>query len=125
MYFENTRQVIIKPTSSRKSHVLLPKDTRVESPERKIYQWFRSTCVYIACREAGMVRSLEEISKSIDTNHIFSGKCFRFLSRRLGIKTPQIDSRPLLSRIANNARVSEKSLRKAAQMMSVIKENSI
>ena len=86
---------------------------------------FVVACVYIACREAGMVRSMEEISKSIDTNHIFSGKCFRFLSRRLGIKTPQIDSRPLLSRIANNAGVSEKSLRKAAQMMSVIKENSI
>ena len=30
-----------------------------------------------------------------------------------------------MSRIANNAGVSEKSLRKAAQMMSVIKENSI
>ena len=29
-----------------------------------------------------------------------------------------------MSRIANNAGVSEKSLRKAAQMMSVIKENS-
>ena len=84
---------------------------------------FIVACVYIACREAGMVRSMEEISKSIDTNHIFSGKCFRFLSRRLGIKTPQIDSRPLLSRIANNARVSEKTLRKAAQMMSVVKEN--
>ena len=70
-----------------------------------------------------MVRSMEEISKSIDTNHIFSGKCFRFLSRRLGIKTPQIDSRPLLSRIVNNARVSEKTLRKAAEMMSVVKEN--
>ena len=86
---------------------------------------FVVACVYIACREAGMVRSMEEISKSIDTDHIFPGKCFRFLSRRLGIKTPQIDSRPLLSRIANNAGVSEKSLRKAAQMMSVIKENSI
>ena len=86
---------------------------------------FVVACVYIACREAGMVRSMEEISKSIDTDYIFPGKCFRFLSRRLGIKTPQIDSRPLLSRIANNAGVSEKSLRKAAQMMSVIKENSI
>ena len=47
------------------------------------------------------------------------------MSRRLRIKTPQIDSRPLLSRITNNAGVSEKTFRKAAQMMSVIKENSI
>jgi transcription initiation factor TFIIB len=52
-----------------------------------------------------MVRSREEISKSIDTDHVFPGKCFRFLSRRLGIKTLHIDSRPLLSRIANNAGV--------------------
>lgn len=86
---------------------------------------FVVACVYIACREAGMVRSMEEISKSIDTDHIFSGKCFRFLSRRLRIKIPQIDSRPLLSRLANNAGVSEKTFRKAAQMMSAVKENSI
>lgn len=86
---------------------------------------FVVACVYIACREAGMVRSVEEISKSIDTDEIFAGKCYRFLSWRLKIKIPQIDSRPLLSRIANNAGVSEKSVRKAAYMMSVIKENSV
>ena len=40
-------------------------------------------------------------------------------------QNPSIDSRPLLSRIANNAGVSEKSVRKAAYMMSVIKENSV
>jgi transcription initiation factor TFIIB len=86
---------------------------------------FVVACVYIACREAGMVRSMEEISKSIDTDHIFPGKCYRFLSRRLKIKTPQIDPRPLLSRIANNAGVSETSLRKAAQMMSVLKDDPV
>ena len=53
------------------------------------------------------------------------GEMLPVFVKTIGIKTPQIDSRPLLSRIANNAGVSEKSLRKAAQMMSVIKENSI
>ena len=86
---------------------------------------FIVACVYIACREAGMVRSMEEISKSIDTDDIFAGKCYRFLSRRLKIKIPQVDSRLLLSRIANNAGISEKSVRKAAHMMSIIKENSV
>jgi len=86
---------------------------------------FVVACVYIACREMGMVRSIQEISKSADTNDVFAGKCYRFLSRRMNIKIPQIDARPLLSRIANNAGISEKSLREAANMMSVIKDDSV
>ena len=46
--------------------------TLLECSEGKIYQRFRCSRVYIACRETGMVRSMEEISKSIDTNQIFS-----------------------------------------------------
>jgi transcription initiation factor TFIIB len=68
---------------------------------------FIVACVYIACRETGIVRSIQEISKSADTNEVFAGKCYRFLSRRMNIKIPQINGRPLLSRIANNAGISE------------------
>jgi len=86
---------------------------------------FVVACVYTACREAGVVRSIEEISKTIDTDKVFAGKCYRLLVRRLRIKLPEIDATSYLSRIANNAGVSEKSLRKAANMMLTIKENPI
>ena len=86
---------------------------------------FVVACVYTACREAGALRSMEEISKEIDTDKVFAGKCYRLLLRRLRIRLPEIDARSHLSRIASNAGVSEKSLRKAADMMAVIKENPV
>jgi len=81
--------------------------------------------VYIACREMGMVRSIQEISKTADTNDVFAGKCYRFLSRRLNIRIPNIDARAFLSRIANNAGISEKSLRKATDMMSAVMNDPV
>jgi len=82
-------------------------------------------CVYIACRESGALRSIDEISDAVDTDRVFAGKCYRLLLRRLRIKLPEIDTRTHLTRIANNAGVSEKSLRKAAEMLSAIKDNPI
>lgn len=82
-------------------------------------------CVYIACRESGALRSLDEISDAVDTDRVFAGKCYRLLLRRLKIRLPEIDTRTHLTRIANNAGVSEKSSRKAAEMLSAIKDNPI
>lgn len=86
---------------------------------------FVVACVYAACREAGVIRSIEEISKAIDTDKVFAGKCYRLLLRRLKIKLPELDATSYLTRIANNAGVSEKSLRRAANMMSIMKENPV
>lgn len=86
---------------------------------------FVVACVYIACREAGIPRTIEEISKAVDTDKVFAGKCYRLLMRRLKIRLPEIDARILLSRIANNGGVSERTLRRAAEMMHVVKENPV
>src|SRR5207249_17624 len=82
-------------------------------------------CVYVACREAGALRSIDEISDAIDTDRVSAGKCYRLLLRRLKIKLPEVDTRPYLTRIANNAGVSEKTMRRAMNMMSIIKENPV
>jgi transcription initiation factor TFIIB len=86
---------------------------------------FVVACLYIACREMNNPRSIEEISRAIDTDRIFAGKCYRFLIKRLKIKLPEIDARFNLSRIASNSGVSEKTLRRAADLMAVIKDNPI
>ena len=86
---------------------------------------FVVTAAYTACREVGVLRSLEEISKAVDSDRVFAGKCYRLMLRRLRIKLPEIDARSHLTRIANNAGISEKTLRKAAEMMTILKDNAV
>ncbi len=81
--------------------------------------------VYISCREANIPRKIEEIAEAANTDGVFAGKCYRLLLRRLKIRLPSIDSASHLSRIASNAGISERTVRKAAEMMSIIKENPI
>ena len=36
-------------------------------------------CIYAACRELGILRTLEEIAKAANTDKVFAGKCYRLL----------------------------------------------
>ena len=40
-------------------------------------------CIYAACRELGILRTLDEISKAANTDKVFAGKCYRLLLRHL------------------------------------------
>ncbi len=86
---------------------------------------FVVACVYASCREMNVPRTIEEISEISDADKIFAGKCYRLLVRKLKVRLPSIDSTSHLARIANNANISEKTLRHAIQMMSEIKDDPI
>jgi transcription initiation factor TFIIB len=86
---------------------------------------FVVACVYVSCREMNVPRTIEEIAKISDTDKIFAGKCYRLLVRKLKVRLPSIDSTSHLGRIANNADISERTLRHAVQMMSQIKDDPI
>jgi transcription initiation factor TFIIB len=86
---------------------------------------FVVACVYVSCREMNVPRTIEEIAEISDTDKIFAGKCYRLLVRRLKIRLPSIDSTSHLARIANNAAISERTLRHAVQMMAKIKDDPI
>jgi transcription initiation factor TFIIB len=86
---------------------------------------FVVACVYVSCREMNVPRTIEEIAEISDADKIFAGKCYRLLVRKLKIRLPSIDSTSHLARIANNAGISEKTLRHAIQMMSIIKDDPI
>ncbi|HEY9399495.1 MAG TPA: TFIIB-type zinc ribbon-containing protein [Nitrososphaeraceae archaeon] len=86
---------------------------------------FVVACVYVSCREMNVPRTIEEIAEISDTDKIFAGKCYRLLVRKLKIRLPSIDSTSHLARIANNAGISEKTLRHAIQMMSIIRDDPI
>lgn len=86
---------------------------------------FVVACVYVSCREMNVPRTIEEIAEISNTDKIFAGKCYRLLVRKLKVRLPSIDSTSHLGRIANNAGISERTLRHAVQMMSQIKDDPI
>ena len=86
---------------------------------------FVVACVYVSCREMNVPRTIEEIAEISNTDKIFAGKCYRLLVRKLKVRLPSIDSTSHLARIANNAGISERTLRHAVQMMSQIKDDPI
>jgi transcription initiation factor TFIIB len=81
--------------------------------------------VYAACRDLAIPRTLEEISVAANTDAIFAGKCYRLLVQNLELQLPVIDSNKYLARIANKAKVSEKTYRTALEMLSTIKSEPI
>jgi transcription initiation factor TFIIB len=81
--------------------------------------------VYAACRELNIPRTLDEIAETANTDSIFAGKCYRLLVRHLKLHLPVIDSNVYLAKIANKAKVSEKTYRRALEMLTTIKENPI
>lgn len=86
---------------------------------------FVVACVYVSCREMNIPRTIEEIAEISNADKIFAGKCYRLLVRRLKIRLPSIDSTSHLARIANNAGISEKTIRHGLHMMSLIKDDPI
>jgi transcription initiation factor TFIIB len=86
---------------------------------------FVVACVYAACRELSVPRTMEEIVQVANADRVFSGKCYRLLLRELKIILPAVDFSSYLSRISNNAKISEKTARRAVEMMCTIKDNPI
>ena len=68
-----------------------------------------------------MPRTLDEIAQTANTDTIFAAKCYRLLVRNLKLHLPAVDSNVYLTKIANRA--SQKSYRRAIEMLSIIKDN--
>ena len=81
--------------------------------------------IYAACRELNVPRTLDEIAQTANTDAIFAAKCYRLLVRNLKLHLPAVDSNIYLTKIANRAHVSQKSYRRAVQMLSIIKKNPV
>jgi transcription initiation factor TFIIB len=83
---------------------------------------FVVACVYVSCREMNVPRTLDEISEIANADNVFAGKCYRLLLRNLKIRLQPIDSTTYLSKIANKGGISKKTLNRAIDIMSQIKE---
>lgn len=86
---------------------------------------FVTASVYTACREMGVPRTLGEIAEVSNGDKVFAGKCYRLLARRLKIRLPSMDPSYSLNRMANKAGISQKTLRRAIGMMTILKDDTI
>jgi transcription initiation factor TFIIB len=81
--------------------------------------------LYIACREMGFPRMLKDITAISNIRHRHIAKAYRLLIMELDLKIPLIDPIKCIIRIANNAKISEKTKRLAIDIMHDIIKSGI
>jgi transcription initiation factor TFIIB len=59
-------------------------------------------CIYLACRQCGVIRSLEDIASSCNITKKEAARNYRFLLRELKPRVPQVDSKNYISKIVSN-----------------------
>jgi transcription initiation factor TFIIB len=84
-----------------------------------------AAAAYIACREMGMSRTLDDIANLNNIKHKELARTFRLLVLELDIKVPMIDPLKCVVKVANKAKLSEKTKRQAMNIMhSIIKSGA-
>jgi len=84
-----------------------------------------AAAVYIACREMGAHRTLDDIAIACNVKRKELTKDFRVLHTRLGLKIPQQDPMKCIAKVASKAKLSEKTRRHAAQIMNKVTREEI
>jgi transcription initiation factor TFIIB len=84
---------------------------------------FIAAALYSACRELNVPRTLNEIADNVNVSRILARKCYNILVEQLNLSRPTIESNVYLTRAANNAGISKKTLLKAIDIWSKIKDH--
>ncbi len=84
-----------------------------------------AAAVYIACREMGAHRTLDDIATACNVKRKELSKDFRVLHTRLDLKIPQQDPMKCIAKVASKAKLSEKTKRHAAQIMNKVTREEI
>ena len=76
-----------------------------------------AAAIYIACREMGAARSLKDIAEITDVRRKVISRSYMVLIQQLEIIMPVIDPVKCIAKVANKAKLSEKSKRMAIDVM--------
>ena len=76
-----------------------------------------AAAVYIACREMGMPRTLNEIAVSSNIHLRILAMDYRLLVKKLDLKIPLVDPIICIAKIANKVNLTEKTKRRAMDIM--------
>jgi transcription initiation factor TFIIB len=84
-----------------------------------------AAAIYIACREMGAQRTLVDVTKIADVKRKDLSRSYRLLIRELDIKVPLADPMKCIIKIANRAKLSEKTRRMAMSTMNELVQKEI
>jgi transcription initiation factor TFIIB len=73
--------------------------------------------IYIVQREMGISGTLNDIIKAVSTKEKDLARAYRILLRELDLKVPMLDPIKCISRVANKANISERTKRRAMDMI--------
>lgn len=79
-----------------------------------------AACIYMACREMEVSRTLRDISEATNVRRNSISACFRIVVNELDMKMPMVDPVKCIVKIANQLDLSEKSRRIAINTMNDI-----
>jgi transcription initiation factor TFIIB len=84
-----------------------------------------AAAVYIACRQMGIPRTLNDIAIKSNVKRKSVAKCYRQLLLGVDLKLPRVDPMKCITTIANKAKVSQKTKHHAIIIMNTVIENEI
>lgn len=84
-----------------------------------------SAAIYIACREMSASRTLKEVIDITNIKRKVISRAYRMLVSELDIKMPLVDPMKCVVKIANKAKLSEKTTRMAMRTMSDLTKKEI
>ena len=97
-----------------------------KSPAKEIGAWKISICnINIACREAGIPKTLKEIAVANNIKRKLVAKAYRVLISELGVKLPTCDPIKCVVKVANKATIDEKTKRQAIEIMDDVTKREI
>src|SRR5438132_1114820 len=76
-----------------------------------------AAALYAACRDTETPRTLTDVATGINIKRKDVARCYRLLLRELDLKMPVVDPIKCVARIASKAGLSEKTKRKALQIL--------
>jgi transcription initiation factor TFIIB len=79
-------------------------------------------CLYAACREAGIPRTLQEIADASLVNKKEVARCYRLIIKELEKKMPNVDPVSCVSKIAEKIGISGKTQGRAIEILRQAKE---
>jgi len=109
---------------------VIEKTAYIEKFERGLVQGrsisaILAAAAHIACREMGFPRILKDITAISNIKQRYIAQAYRLLIMELDLKIPLVDRIKCISRIANNAKISEKTRRQAIDIMHDIIKSGI
>jgi transcription initiation factor TFIIB len=84
-----------------------------------------SAAIYIACREMGIARTLNDIASLTNLRRKELARTFRLLILELDLKVPVVDPMKCIAKVANKTKLSERTKRQAMDIMASVTKRGI